>query len=307
MTTDRTRVVSAELDVINIIGCGRAAGSLAQLWGQAACVGIGGVLNRSEESSMRAVGKLGAGTALSSIRAFQPARFWLIGTSDEQIAVAAEKLSESQIDLRDSFVFHLCGRHGTDILAPLKGRGCEIAAIHPVRSLTHEGMSPEDFAGTACVAEGSAASLDVLRLLFQSIGGVWLPVRDLDRGLYHASVSIISNVTKAVAWKAQNWLMSSGLEPDMAVAVTQKLLFSTLEDVSRSSARQSITGPVVRGDSSTIEAHLLALEARHPEDVDVYRVLAHTVLELARERGDLDAPTLARFEDLLDRKVISQS
>ena len=291
--------VSTQGDMINIIGCGRAAGSLAQLWGQANCVGIGGVMNRGQESSLRAVNKLGAGTALTSLPSFVPARYWLIGTSDEQIAPVAANLGRAPIDLQDCVVFHLCGRHGSDILSPLKSRGCSIAAIHPVRSLTHERISLRDFEGTACVAEGSDESLDALRVLFQSIGGVWLPVRDIDRGLYHAAVSIISNVTKAVAWKAQNWLVSAGLEADMAVAVTHKLLSSTMEDVARSGASQSITGPVVRGDTSTIEAHLLALEAGHREDLDIYRVLARTVLELARERGDLDALTLARFEDLL--------
>jgi len=298
--------MSTQNDMINIIGCGRAAGSLAQLWKQAACVGIGGVMNRSDESSLRAVKKLGAGTALSSLKSFDAARYWLIGTSDGQIATAADELARVQIELQDSVVFHLCGRHGTDILSPLRDRGCKIAAIHPVRSLTHELISLEDFEGTACVAEGGEESLDALRLLFQSIGGVWMPVRNIDRGLYHAAVSIISNVTKAVAWKAQNWLVSAGLDADMAVAVTHTLLSSTMEDVARSGASQSITGPVVRGDTSTIEAHLLALEAGHREDVDVYRVLARTVLELARERGDLDAVTLARFEALLGGDAADQ-
>jgi len=289
------------MDHINIIGCGRAASSLARLWGQAACVRIGGILNRSGQSSENAVRTVGAGTAVAALPDFRPARYWLIGTSDEQIEPAAKALGETAVDLRGSVVFHLCGRHGTGILAPLAGKGCRIAAVHPVRSLSHVRLSLEDFAGTACVAEGTVEALAAIQPLFQSIGGVWLPVRNIDRGLYHAAVSIISNVTKGVAWKAQNWLEHAGLEEDMAAAVTHKLLFSTLEDVSRSGAKQSITGPIVRGDTSTIEAHIQALESGHPGDVDVYRVLAHTVLELARERGDLDAVTLARFEVLLGR------
>lgn len=286
-------------DHINIIGCGRAASSLASLWGQAACVRIGGIMNRSEESTQRAVNTLGAGTVVSALRAFKPASYWLLGTSDQQIEPAARALSEAPVNLQGSVAFHLCGRHGVDILAPLKDRGCRIAAVHPVRSLTHARITLEEFHGTACVAEGSADSLDSVKQLFKPIGGVWMPVRNIDRGLYHASVSIISNVTKAVAWKAQNWLVSAGLGPEMAVEVTHKLLTSTMEDVGRSGARQSITGPVVRGDTSTIEAHIRALEEGHRDDVDVYRVLARTVLELARERGDLDAATLARFEAIL--------
>ena len=290
---------TSDTDSINIIGCGRAAGSLARLWGQAGGVHIAGILNRSVESTRNAVKRLGAGYAVPSLQDFEATRFWLIGTSDEQIEPAADALSQAPVELQGSVVFHLCGRHGTEILAPLKKRGCLIAAIHPVRSLSHARLTLEDFEGTACVAEGDADSLQAVESLFLSIGGVWMPVRNIDRGLYHAAVSIISNVTKAVTWKAQNWLVSAGLERDMAAVVSHKLLSSTMEDMHRSGASQSITGPVVRGDTGTIEAHLLALQAGHSADVEVYRVLAHTVLELARERGDLDAETLARFDALL--------
>ena len=47
------------------------------------------------------------------------------------------------------------------------------------------------------------------------------------------------------------------------------------------------------------EAHLDALRVSYSADIEVYRVLARTVLELAEERGDLDAATLARFDTLL--------
>lgn len=287
------------METINIIGCGRAAGSLARLWRQSHCVHIGGIQNRSLASSQNAVAAVGAGLAIANREEFPPARYWLIGTSDDQIEVAAQALGTANPDLEGATVFHLCGRHSSSILSSLRTRKCLIAAVHPVRSLTHNKISLDEFAGTACVAEGSNESLDALHFLFQAIGGVWMPVRELDRGLYHAAVSIISNITKAVAWKAQNWLVDSGLDADMAAQVTHKLLSSTLEDVSRTGAKQSITGPVVRGDTSTIEAHIRALQSGHPEDVEVYRVLARTVLELARERGDLDAQTLERFELLL--------
>jgi predicted short-subunit dehydrogenase-like oxidoreductase (DUF2520 family) len=286
---------------INIIGCGRAAGSLARLWGQAGSVHIGGVCNRSLHSSRKAVEDLGAGTAVASLDQFDAADFWLIGTSDGQISPTAVKICKLRADLRSSIVFHLCGRHGTDILAPLVDSGCRVAAVHPVRSLTHERISLADFKDTAIVAEGSDETLNALKTLFVSIGGVWLPVKNIDRGLYHAALSIISNVTKGVTWKAQNWLEDAGIPHQMATAVAQKLLAITVEDIARSGAKHSITGPIVRGDTSTVEAHLKALEGAPSADVDIYRVLARTVFELAMDRGDLDETTLERFEKLLGK------
>jgi predicted short-subunit dehydrogenase-like oxidoreductase (DUF2520 family) len=285
---------------INIIGCGRAAGSLARLWLQASAVQLAAVLNRSRASSERAVSNVGAGRAVDGIEDMPPADYWLIGTGDDQVLAVAHALAASRTDLDDALVFHLAGRHGLDVLAPLAARGARLAALHPVRSLTHAHLTVEQFSGTACVAEGAATALARLEPLVAAIGGTWLPVSDIDRGLYHAAVSIVSNVTKGVAWKAQNWLATAGLPATTAAAVTHQLLASTMDDLFRSGARQSITGPVVRGDTRTIEAHLQALRATHPDDLDVYRILARTVLELAEERGDLDAETLARFDSLLE-------
>ena len=227
------------------------------------------------------------------------ADYWLIGTTDSQVQPVATALHSSGLNLEGALVFHLAGRFGLDVLAPLDDRNTLLAALHPVRSLTHSGLSIEGFTGTACVAEGADQALAALQPLVTSIGGTWLPVAEIDRGLYHASVSIISNITKAVAWKAQKWQRKAGLPEATAAAVTYQLLASTMEDLFRSGARQSITGPVVRGDTSTIEAHIEAIRASHPEDVEVYCVLARTVLELAQDRGDLDESTLRRFEDLL--------
>jgi len=284
---------------INIVGCGRAAGSLARLWMQAGSVTIGDVMNRSETSSRQAVQKIGAGHVVRTIGEMKPAEFWLIGSNDDQIAAVAQSLSVSHPELRGSLVFHIAGRFGLDVMQSLDNSGACLAALHPVRSLTNTRLSLQDFSGTACVVEGSRVALRAIQPLVTSIGGTWLPVTEIDRGLYHASVSVISNITKAVAWKAQKWQRKAGLPEKTAATVTHQLLQSTMEDLFLSGAKHSMTGPVVRGDTSTIEAHIEAIRSSHPEDVDVYRILIRTVLELAQERGDLDEKTLQRFQTLL--------
>jgi predicted short-subunit dehydrogenase-like oxidoreductase (DUF2520 family) len=284
---------------INIVGCGRAAGSLARLWIQAHSVTVGDIINRSEASTQDAVHTIGAGHVVKSLAEMKPADFWLIGASDDQVAAVATSLASAHPNLNGALVFHLAGRFGLEVLEPLEHCSAHLAALHPVRSLADTQISLENFASTACVAEGSAAALAALKPLVTSIGGSWLPVAAIDRGLYHASVSIISNITKSVAWKAQKWQLKAGLPEKTAAAVTHQLLQSTMQDLFRSGARQSITGPVVRGDTRTIEAHLEAVRSTYPEDIDVYRILARTVLELAQERGDLDSSTLQRFQSLL--------
>ena len=287
---------------VNIVGCGRAAGSMARLWREAGCAEIGQVLNRSEDSSRSAVERVGAGSVARAIESMEAADYWLIGTNDHQILNVARALSDSPVDLEGSLVFHLAGRFGLDVLEPLSGSGVLLAALHPVRSLTYNRLSLEDFRGTACVAEGDKAALDKLQPLIDSIGGDCVPVNAVNRGLYHAALSVVSNVTKAVAWKAQKWLEDAGLPEQKSAALTHQLLHTTTQDLFRFGARKSITGPIVRGDTRTVEAHLEELRRSQPEDVVVYQIFIRTVLELAQERGDLDKPTLERFRVLLNER-----
>lgn len=287
---------------LNIIGCGRAGGTVASALAATGQVRIGQVLNRSQASAARAVGLLGAGEATDHLTALQPSDLWLIGTSDDQIRASAGQLAGQGALVEGAVVFHLSGRFGPDVLDQLARSGAETASVHPVRSMPRLSVDHDDFRGTLCVAEGSEAALAALREPFLATGAGWHEVHGLNRGLYHAALSIVSNVTKGVVWKAQNWLEQAGLDAEAAAKASNSLLSITAGDVSREGAQHSITGPVVRGDTSTVEAHLEALARTGQHDVDIYRVLARTVLDLANERGDLSNEVMKRFDELFDLK-----
>lgn len=288
-----------EIIRLNIIGCGRAGGTVAAALVNAGLVEIGQVCNRTATSAGRAVGLLGSGEVVDDISRFGPADAFMISTSDGGIEAAARALAKHGPEISGSIVFHLSGRFGPEILADLTSAGCLAVAVHPVRSMPTLSVDAAAFEGTVCVAEGEPTALLTLSRAFTAAGAEWREVSGLDRGLYHAALAIISNVTKGVIWKAQNWLETAGLDAETAAMASHSLLHITTEDVFRDGVRHTITGPVVRGDTSTVEAHLRALKRVADHDAEVYRVLARTVLELANERGDLEDSVLERFEILL--------
>ena len=53
----------------------------------------------------------------------------------------------------------------------------------------------------------------------------------------------------------------------------------------------ALTGPVERGDVSSVEQHLRTLEARAPELLELYRLVGRDVLRLAREKSNLEPAT----------------
>jgi predicted short-subunit dehydrogenase-like oxidoreductase (DUF2520 family) len=76
----------------------------------------------------------------------------------------------------------------------------------------------------------------------------------------------------------------------------------TFESLTRQEPAEALTGPVARGDDTTIRRHLDALTS---DDAALYRALGRAALELAQKRG-MDAATAERVAAALatDRPVV---
>jgi predicted short-subunit dehydrogenase-like oxidoreductase (DUF2520 family) len=61
---------------------------------------------------------------------------------------------------------------------------------------------------------------------------------------------------------------------------------------------RALTGPLGRGDESTVREHLRAVR-RVRWGTEAYRTLGQVMLDLARKRGSIDVPTERRLRALL--------
>ena len=70
------------------------------------------------------------------------------------------------------------------------------------------------------------------------------------------------------------------------------LMRGTLENMADQGPEKALTGPLVRGDVSTVQKHLQSLS---PDEAELYRVLGQAVLRLT----GLDSETSHRLENEL--------
>ncbi|HHM24219.1 MAG TPA: DUF2520 domain-containing protein, partial [Bacteroidetes bacterium] len=61
----------------------------------------------------------------------------------------------------------------------------------------------------------------------------------------------------------------------------------------------ALTGPISRGDVSTIRRHLRLIQAEHPELLTLYLELAKMTVELARKQQGTSLKGLQEIRDLL--------
>ena len=103
-------------------------------------------------------------------------------------------------------------------------------------------------------------------------------VPDRARGAYHAAASIASNFLVTLEESAAEVLREAGIEN--ARELLAPLVLRTAANWSER-GREALTGPIARGDEATIELHLEALAATHPELLELYEALADRTRALA--------------------------
>ncbi|HYM51940.1 MAG TPA: DUF2520 domain-containing protein [Candidatus Dormibacteraeota bacterium] len=158
------------------------------------------------------------------------------------------------------WVAHVSGATSLDALAPHDRR----FSVHPLQTLSRErGPQQLDGAWAAVTAETDEAST-AGTWLAETLGLRAFPLADADKPLYHAGAAMASNFLVTLYRAAARLLEETDAPPEALVP----LMTRTIEN------GFALTGPIARGDWSTVEAHLRALEARAPDLVPLYRALA---------------------------------
>jgi predicted short-subunit dehydrogenase-like oxidoreductase (DUF2520 family) len=137
-------------------------------------------------------------------------------------------------------------------------------SVHPLQTLTRD-RGPEQLDGAwGAVSAESPEAMARARWLADTLGLQPFEVADADRTLYHAAAVIGGNFLVTLHDVAARLLSEVGA-PEAAIV---PLMTRTIEN------GFDLTGPIARGDWTTVDAHLAALEQRDPDLVPLYRALA---------------------------------
>lgn len=277
-------MLQANSSVLNIVGCGRAARSLARLWADAGTCVVGDVLTRSPASAQEAVTFIGQGAAVAGFGDMRPAALWMLGVPDRDIAAAAAALAISGCVRPGDGVFHLSGFTPSAALAPLEDVGARIASVHPVMSFADPALAAGRFAGTPCGIEGEATLSAELATLFAAIGAECFALDGSKKPLYHAGSVFASNFLVVILDVARKAYVDSGVPPDIADRMLAAIAGGALENVVALGARDALTGPAARGDREVVATQHAAVADWDGDCGQAYAALTELAFRLAAER-----------------------
>ncbi|MEE9208018.1 MAG: DUF2520 domain-containing protein [Gemmatimonadota bacterium] len=274
-------------DTLAIVGPGRLGSSLAADLARAGPFSDVVLVGRQERPPNAIADLLAsAGEALTySVQPPEaPACIVFCVQDDDLVPTAAwwARTLASRAERESSGVaLHVSGVHDHTALCDLAGLGWSTGSWHPLMALARAGQG--QLSGVTFGIEGDPAAVEVAAELTQRVGGEVLHILPGRKASYHAAAVFASNYLVACLHAAQQELAAASDGAEFGALLS--LARSAIDRVERHGLEGGATGPLTRGDTGTIRAHIAALD---PARGRLYRALGIELLAAIDDRLEPD-------------------
>lgn len=280
---------------VGVVGFGRVGSALA-VGLQRAGHQILAVSGATESTRRRAARQLPDVPVLPAEDVVRRCGAVLLTVPDDVLSDLVETLAAQGCFRAGQLVVHTSGRYGIGVLAGAINSGATALALHPAMAFSGAPEDPDRLGGASWGVTSQPDMRAVAEVLVVELGGepVWVP--EEARVVYHAALTWGASYVVTLATAAADLLGGAGVE--MPQRILAPLLGASLDNALRY-GDAGLTGPVARGDSGTVAAHLAALRAHAPEIVPAYIALARLTADRALQAGRLDATSAERLLGVL--------
>ncbi len=254
---------------IGIIGPGRVGTALGGAFKQADYQ-ITGIVSRNQEHASRCMRITGCKYWSSNPRdLLGKADFILIAVPDSQIKSVVRAIHELPLP-SNIILVHTSGVVPSDIL-----RVKHSLSMHPISSCAGDKLPRVTYFGI----EGD---IEVGKRLVKSIGGIPIVIPFEHKALYHAALNFGAAYILTLLEKGCKLLEDSGIKKPEKVILS--LASSTLRNAKRFGIKNSLTGPIERGDTKIVEEELKTLGKMAPEDLKLYKMLVQETQKFTEKK-----------------------
>jgi len=219
----------------------------------------------------------------------------VITTPDDQIEAVCDQLSENNIDWSSRTVIHMSGSQSHSVLDSLRKVGAQTGSLHPLQTFT-KGDTGNRFKGIWFTFQGENSCYLVLESLVTEAGAHLKTMTAEQKKSMHIAAVFASNYLVSLMDTVEQITDSQGIENGLEML--NPIIHQTIENIITRGTEQSLSGPIARGDESTVKDHLKQLED-DSDLVQVYKHLGKTALNIAQRNGRITNQEFATISDIL--------
>jgi predicted short-subunit dehydrogenase-like oxidoreductase (DUF2520 family) len=268
---------------VGVIGAGRVGAVLAHAL-RSAGHEIVAAAGESDASRTRAADLLPGVPLHKPSTVAREADLLLLTVPDDMLPNVVAMLAASGAIHEGQIVVHTSGRHGLAVLEPAREVGARAIALHPAMTFTGTTVDVARLHDCVFGLTADPAEQELAEQLVADLGGrpMWVP--EDKRTLYHAGLAHGANHLVTLVSEALEILAAAGADDP---ASTLRPLLTAALDNALNQGDAALTGPIVRGDVNTVEAHLTHLASDAPQTLPSYLALARATLDRAVTDGRL--------------------
>ncbi|OPY63262.1 MAG: Rossmann-like domain protein [Pelotomaculum sp. PtaU1.Bin065] len=288
---------------IAVVGAGKVGSALALLLSRRGYL-VTGVADESFSAAERLAGQLKVPATGKPEEITSGADIVFITTPDRIIAPVAEEISKKKGFKAGQVVFHTSGAHPAGAVGAVRRSGALAASLHPLQSFADVKMAMENLEGSYFALEGDAGALLVAEQIVRDLGGRSFTIAAKDKPLYHAAACIASNYLVSLMHLATGLFSRFGLSREEAFQALLPLVQGTVSNIAQVSPAPALTGPIARGDGTTLEGHLATLREVGKQEMDLYCVLGLYTIKVALEKGSINQDQEERLKEIFKEAYV---
>ncbi len=236
---------------------------------------VTGVYDIKPESTQPLADRIGCQICLTPEDVARSADVLFITTSDTAIQTVVDTLADRKAIHRGHTLVHMSGAQSSEILDRAKEFGAQVLSVHPLQSFANPERAIENLPGSVFSIEGDRLAYDVAVCIVETLGGEYFFIDRKAKPLYHAGACVVSNYLVTIIDFGVKLLESTGIPKSMATRALMPLITGTVNNIENIGIPKSLTGPIARGDFSTIIKHLDCLEEMAPDLMKLYSWLGY--------------------------------
>ncbi len=222
----------------------------------------------------------------------------IIAVPDAHLEAVVDEWEKRRQFSPGTLICHTCGARDGSVLAPLETFG-DTGVFHPLLSVPEGSIESASFQGVLFGIDGNPHVLEILKDLAASLGATTAHIPSEFRGLYHAAGVLAGNFPTVLASLAEHLIIRAGVSPEIAWSGVIRLMQSVTDNLSNLPPEDALTGPVIRGDTGTIQRHLDDLNRWVPEMIEIYTGLTRAAAKMACRGGSITPAAEIEIQNLL--------
>ncbi|KUG04997.1 hypothetical protein ASZ90_017606 [hydrocarbon metagenome] len=262
---------------------------------------ITGVHDKKSESTKTLVDRIECATYASPQEVSRSTDILFITTTDSAIQSVVDELANSRAFTDGQVVIHMSGAQSSEILNKARHFGARILSLHPLQSFANLEMAINNIPGSIFSIEGDKDTYAVGIDMVEKLEGEYFFIDPAAKPLYHAGACVVSNYLVTVINLGIKLMEITGVPREMTVKALLPLIKGTIRNIETVGIPDALTGPISRGDISTILNHLACMEETGAELIDLYSCLGYYTSQVALEKGTIDMEQMTQFQQTFAR------